>query len=195
MKEVTVHLTSTGTMLLHNAARLLNPFDEVNREKKRITDKRTKQTDEDRIMVARLEWTMGWYFDESGDLAIPTQNVWASMHAAAKKTREGAQFRDAVSMVTEHATLEFDGPRDLDALWGKGLEGSPFVDYRPVGQQSVKIMRCRPRLAEWSLAVPFIVDETILNPDQFALFADKAGRYVGLGDFRAQYGRFSAKVA
>jgi hypothetical protein len=194
MQEVTVELTGQGTMLLHNAARLLNPFDETNREKKRITDKRTKQTDEDRIQVARLEWTMGWYLDENGTPVMPTQNVWGSIHTAAKKTREGAQFRDGVSMVTESTALDYSGPKKLDGLWGKGLSGSPFVDYRPVGQQAVKIMRCRPRLAEWSLSVPFVIDETILDLDQFAMFVDKAGRYVGLGDFRVQYGRFSAKV-
>lgn len=137
---------------------------------------------------------MGWYLGDNGPV-MPVQNIWGSLHAAAKKTREGAQFRDGVSMLSESVDLDYDGPRDLNALWGEGLSGSPFVDYRPVGQQAVKIMRCRPRLAEWSLEVTFILDETILDPEQFALFAEKSGRYVGLGDFRVQYGRFSAKIA
>jgi hypothetical protein len=194
MQEIQVVLEGAGTMLLHNSEKLLNPFDETNREKKRITDKRTKQTDEDRLQVARLEWTMGWYFGPNGPV-MPSQNIYASLHEAAKKTREGKVFLDGVNILHEYADLEYDGPRDLDNLWGDGLTGSPFVDYRAVGQQAVKIMRCRPRLAEWRLETSFLVDETILDVDKFQIFVDKAGRYVGLGDFRKMYGRFTAKVS
>ena len=194
MQEITVTLEGAGTMLLHNSEKLLNPFDETNREKKRITDKRTKQTDEDRLQVARLEWTMGWYMNERGPV-IPLQNIYASLWQAAKKTKEGMVFLDGANVLHEYAELEYDGPRDLDGLWGDGLTGSPFIDYRPVGQQAVKIMRCRPRLADWRLETSFLVDETILDVEKFQMFVEKAGRYVGLGDYRKMYGRFTAKIS
>jgi hypothetical protein len=195
MKEIQVDLIGTEPLILHNCARLLNPFDPTNREKKALTDKRTKQSDEDRLQVAKLEWTMGWYLGEDGDIVMPTQNIWSSFLAAAKKTREGTQFKDAVTMTSLSVPLIYEGPRDLEQLWGKGLEGSPFVDYRPVGQQAVKIMRCRPVVRDWAVSTTWMVDETILNPEAFSSFANKAGEYVGIGDFRMRYGRFDAKVS
>jgi hypothetical protein len=194
----TLELTMTGTrpILMHNAERLLNPFDAANREKKQITDKKTKQTDDDRIMVARLEWTLSWHWDDVLGPVMPTQMIYAALHAASRKTRDGAQFRDAVSDATENgiAPLVYDGPRTLDELWGIGLDGSPYVDYRPVGQQQAKIMRCRPKLPSWSVTTEWEVDETILDIESFVRFADKAGALCGVGDYRLMYGRFDAIV-
>lgn len=192
MKTLEMTIEGTRPMLLHNSERLLNPFDPTNKDKANITAKRTKQTDEDRITVARLEWTMGWYWDDQLGPVMPTHCIYASMLRAAQKTRNGTEFKDGVDEATEDgvAILHYEGPRDLDGLWGKGLEGSPFVDYRPVGQQRVKIMRCRPKLHEWVCTSRWNVDEDILDLDDFARFADKAGAYLGLGDYRLKFGRF-----
>lgn len=196
MKTLELHMLGTRPLFLHNAEKLLNPFDPTNREKKMITDKRTKQTDEDRTNVAKLEWVMGWHFDQVLGPILPTSLIYASLNAAAKKTRDGAKFRDAVNDATEGGVsiLQYDGPRELEALWGEGLAGSPFVDYRPVGQQSVKIMRCRPKLPQWECTSIWNLDEEILNVGDFIRFADTAGRYCGVGDYRLVFGRFEAEV-
>lgn len=193
MQEFEIQLTSSNPALFHNS-RLVNPFDPINKEKKRLTDKRTKQTEEDRIMVARLEWTAGWYWDDEEGPVLPMANVYAAILKAAKATRNGPTVDKGVNMLSLHERLEYDGPRDMEGLWGSGLEGSPFVDYRAVGQQAVKIMRCRPMLPEWSATTRWVIDENIIDPDQFVEFVTFAGRYVGVGDFRAMYGRFSIKV-
>ncbi len=183
-------------LLLHNAERLLNPFDPTVKEKQKLTAKRTKQTDEDRMMVARLEWTLSWYWDDTLGPVIPTTAIYASLFKAAKRTRGGTQFKDAVDDATpdSRAVLVYDGPRGLDSLWGKGLGQSPYVDYRPVGQQAVKIMRCRPKLHAWSCQSRWIIDDTILNVDDFSGYAEAAGMYNGLGDYRQFYGRFSVDI-
>lgn len=194
MKTVTLLLEGAQTLLLHNAADSLNPFHGRNKIKKQLTSKRTNKTEEDQIQIARLEWEMGWYWSDSFGPVIPTWNICMSLETAARKTREGGLFRDGVTIAEPETVLEYDGPRDLDGLWGKGLDGSPFVDYRPTGQQKVRIMRCRPKLREWHLQARFFVEETILDIDRFLYFAETAGQYVGIGDYRAQYGRFSVKV-
>lgn len=190
MQEITLELKSTNPVLFHNS-RLVNPFDPINKEKKKLTDKRTKQTEDDRIMVARLEWTAGWYWDEKDGPVLPMANLYASILKAAKATRNGPTVERGVNMLSLSEKLEYDGPRTHDELWGKGLEGSPFVDYRAVGQQSVKIMRCRPIVHDWSVVTHWAVDETIIDPESFIGFATFAGNYVGVGDFRSLYGRFS----
>lgn len=193
MQEIELVLTGTNPVLFHNS-RLVNPFDPINKEKKRLTDKRTKQTEEDRIMVARLEWTAGWYWDDKDGPIMPLANVYASILKAAKSTRNGPLVDKGVNMLSLQEPIDYQGPRDLESLWGSGLEGSPFVDYRPVGQQAVKIMRCRPILHDWTVTTTWVVDETIIDPEQFIEFATFAGKYIGVGDYRAMYGRFAIKA-
>lgn len=194
MQEIELVLTGTNPVLFHNS-RLVNPFDPINKDKKRITDKRTKQTEEDRIMVARLEWTAGWYWDDQDGPVMPLANVYASIYKSAKTTRNGPIVDKGVNMLTLQEPIRYNGPRDIDSLWGSGLEGSPYVDYRAVGQQAVKIMRCRPILHEWEVTTTWAVDENIIDPDQFIQFAEFAGKYVGVGDYRTMYGRFGVKAS
>jgi hypothetical protein len=197
INDMKLKLTGTTPVLFHNS-QLVNPFNPINREKKKLTDKRTKQTDEDRIQVARLEWTGGWYWNDEHGPILPMINVYAALLKAAKSTRNGPLVDKGVNFLRLTEPLQYDGPRDLDGLWGNGIgEGgdhpSPYVDYQAVGQQAVKIMRCRPKLSEWELDTVFGVDDTVIDPEAFLGFMAYAGKYIGVGDFRAMYGKFSVK--
>jgi hypothetical protein len=44
--------------------------------------------------------------------------------------------------------------------------------------------------AGWQLDVPIALETTILDREQFALIAHRAGLMIGLGDYRPRFGRF-----
>jgi hypothetical protein len=197
MKTIEIGISGTRPLLIHNAERLVNPFDPSNKEKTSLARKRGKdKTEEVLLRIAWLEWEMSWYWDQVYGPYLPAQMMWASIHAAAKKTSDGGYIRDGLTDASEDGKLPliYEGPRTLDKLWGAGLEGSPYVDYRPTGQQRVKIMRCRPKLHKWALTSLWQVDDTVLDIDKFQTIVDRAGAIAGLGDFRLRYGRFQVST-
>jgi hypothetical protein len=196
MQIINLRLTGTTPLLLHNASELVNPFSAVNRAKKPITAKKANKTEDDMRQLARLEWEASWYKGINGDLVMPANNVYACLVATARITRQGKLIERGVNPTAIEWSLDFKGKStNMDELWGQGLDGSPFVDYRPVGQQAVKVMRCRPVIAAgWTLDTSWVVDESMTEPDWFVENATFAGRFEGLGDFRKMYGKFDAEV-
>lgn len=196
MSKLKIDLTGTTPLLMHNA-QLSDDFNPIVREMKRINAKKTKKTDEDKIEVARLEFTGGLYFTEDLGPVMPAKNLNATILNAAKITRERPTVvRAGLVFDSLLYKLEYDGPRDIDSLWGKGE--SKFVSRESIAVQSSRVMRTRPVFDEWAVHLIAEFDSSELDPERFAEFVVKAGRMVGLGDWRpeknGQYGRFDAKI-
>lgn len=189
---VTVEFTLRGTCpLLQHNERLANPFDTLTKAIAVITSKRTRQTDEDRIQVTRLEWEGGLYFNEQGPY-IPGPNVKKCIMEAASLYRGGKDVQRALTPLDIEIPLIYAGPRNIEEMWA---HPTVFVDQRGarVNGRS-KIIRTRPKFPNWSIVTRMLLNVTALSLDDLILYTENAGRTTGLGDYRPTFGRFEGQV-
>ncbi|MGO1736876.1 MAG: hypothetical protein ACTHZ9_11225 [Leucobacter sp.] len=189
MKKFTLTITGTRPLLMHNA-RLADKLDPITREKAVVAAKR-KKTEEDDLLLSHLEWQGGLYFDEIVGPYLPGDNVFKSIIEAARKTKDGKRVEQGVMIETDENPIAYKGPRDLDALWAD----KNFVHRCTVKQQMSRITRTRPLFREWRTEVHGAFDESVLDLTDITSFADTAGAYIGVGDWRPKYGRFIAEVS
>lgn len=194
MLRITVTLNGTTPLLMHNS-QLSSPLNPVAKHLKSLTSKRTK-TEEDLLAIARVEWEGGLYYDPDTGPYMPTENIRACLIKTAGLSRKGPLIKRGLTATALQFPLEYDGPRDLDKLWGDGVGYSPFVDLRSAVNPSTRNRtdRCRPIFPEWSVSSEWILDPEQIDLDVFTEFATKAGEVMGIGDYRLIYGRFSAEV-
>lgn len=187
-------LVGTGTrpLLMHNV-RLASPLNAFARELKRLNATPSKsKTDEIRLQMARVEFEGGMYYSDELGPVVPGINLLASLTAGARIDRLGKKVERGVIVHDLEIPLLYDGPRDLDGLWGDGL--SDYVDIRPVTVMRSKVDRCRPYFPKWAFEALVEIDTEVIEREEFVRIAEKAGELEGLGDFRRMFGRFSAEV-
>ena len=188
MISFVITIAGTAPLLMHNS-RLANPLDPATKELKKVTGKRTK-TDEDHEQVARLEFAGGLYFDPDVGPYIPGENIARCLVDGAKLTKMGVKVTRGVFISTDVNPLAYDGPRDEQALWDAGWR---HMASAKIGMQ--RVMRCRPWFPTWKVQAEGVLDPTVLELDDLASIADNAGSFIGLGDWRPRFGRFTATVA
>lgn len=193
METVQFKFTGSGSMLMHSD-RGVNPLDPMTIELKKLTSTR-KKTDEIHAQVMRLEWELGMYFDPDLGPYVPTTNLRNVIVAGAKFQKLGATVKRAVQVVEERARLDYDGPRDIEAMWRAGS----FRDVRSVVVGQARVMRCRPIFRKWSVTFAVAFDAEVIERAPLIAAAEAGGSLVGLGDFRIEnggpFGRFSVEVA
>ncbi len=187
--KITLHLTGIRPMLMHNG-RLANPIDPWTRELKALTGKRRK-TDEDLIAMMRVEARGGAYETPDGLLAYPTENVWRCLFDAAKAFKRGEDVKRA--LVHDGAIVPLLVNGDEVAV-DEFLADPEHIDYRPVRVQRAKTMRARPLVSDWSTTVHFELLTDVIDPRDLGPIIERAGRLVGLGDYRPTYGTFNGQV-
>lgn len=190
--NITVTLTGICPMLQHNG-RLANPIDEHTRTVKALTSKR-KKTDDDLIDLMIAEARGGCWETHDGLMGLPTAAVWRSIYDAAKAYKMGENIKRALLF----ADPEYVDPLIIDGetwecdLW---VKDSDRIDYRPVKVQARKVMRARPWIpAGWQSTHTFELLEDVIDPREMAPILERAGRLVGVGDWRPTYGRFSVEA-
>lgn len=188
MESLKVKLSGLSTILMHSA-RLSNPLDPKVKEFKLLTAKR-KKTDEDMVDIARAEFELGLYFDEKLGPYIPTENIRKSIIEGGRLSKLGTAIDRSVQILEDRAPLKYDGPRTVPALWDK-----KFYDLSSVGVQQARTMRCRPAFEKWSLDVELFFDPSMVNRDQLLSAMESAGKFIGLGDYRPRFGRYTVAVA
>lgn len=184
-QKVDYRLTSDCPMIVHNG-QTADPRNKWAKALKQITSKR-KKTDADYEEIARLEFFAGLYMGKDGPI-IPAMNIDALMINAAKKSREGTTAKSGV-FADGDMVLQYEGPREADELWQ--LEDFKFSALVRVGTS--KVPRMRPIFREWSGVVTVNYDDAVLNLSRLDDWMYAAGTQVGLGDWRPQHGRFTAK--
>jgi hypothetical protein len=186
-------LTMTGTapLIMHNV-QTADPLNYWSKEIAKLTSKRKNKTDADEAEIGRLKFAAGLYYDEQTGPYLPAANVFRCLIEAGAMTREGKKIERGVIFLGDRASLIYDGPRDIDTLWGDGT--TRFVDRRIVAVQRQRIVATRPIFPVWAAEFQLEIDEEVINPESFADIATKAGR-IGVGDFRRFYGKFEAKVS
>jgi hypothetical protein len=187
--DFTITIQGNTPLLMHNA-QLSDPLNPFTRRLSEVTKKRSK-TIEDHQEIALREWDGSLYYDPDAGPYIPGANINRCLLDAARLRKLGKSLERGLLITTDVNPLAYDGPRSLDKLRGD-------VNHRHMA--SVKIgqsrtMRCRPVFRSWSVECSGWMDEEMLNPSDFALVVEQAGRYIGLGDWRPRFGRFDATFA
>ena len=186
-------VTCTGTrpLVMHNV-QLASPLNPYARRLKALST-RAGKTDDDRMAIARVEFEGGMYWaDLPVGPFVPAWNLLRSLQDGARLVRAGLKVQRGVVITDYMLPVVYDGPRDMDGLWGGG--DSPFVDIRPVTVARSKVDRCRPIFRDWLIEAEMVVDPQVLDPGQFREITALAGEVAGLGDFRQIYGRYQASV-
>lgn len=188
MAEFIIDITGTSALLMHNA-RLADPLDPITKEKAKVSSKR-KKTEEDQELLSHLEWQGGLYWHDAVGPYLPGDNVFKSLIEAARKSKDGKRVEQGLLITTDQNPLAYDGPRTLEGLW----EDKRFVHRCTVKQQMSRIVRTRPIFHSWRTQVEGRFDDSVLNAEDVASFAEIAGKYIGVGDWRPKHGRFDVKV-
>lgn len=188
MAEFIIDISGTSALLMHNA-RLADPLDPITKEKAKVSAKR-KKTEEDQELLSHLEWQGGLYWHDAVGPYLPGDNVFKSLIEAARKSKDGKRVEQGLLITTDQNPLVYDGPRTLDGLW----EDKRFVHRCTVKQQMSRIVRTRPIFHSWRTQVEGRFDDSVLNAEDVESFAEIAGKYIGVGDWRPKHGRFDVKV-
>ena len=180
------HIRGIAPLLMHNG-HLADPLNEFTRAIKAITAKR-KKTDADFEQIAKLEFLGGLYLDRNGAPAVPGELIEGLLRDGAKKSRQG---KDAQCGLISDGVwpLTYKGPKDQEALWAD----ENFRDIRGVVIKGSRIMRMRPRFPVWDLNFEVMFQDEVANDDQINKWLVDAGQFVGLGDFRPRFGRFTVE--
>jgi hypothetical protein len=190
--EFTITLTGKLPLLMHNA-RMADPLDPIVKAKQKFTSKQ-KKTDADHEEIARLDFLGGLYTDPDVGPYIPGDNFQRCLLDSAKMNRLGPKVERGVFIDSDVNPLAYAGPRTPEELWAN----ERFRFRRSVkigkGKTAPRNMSCRPVFAEWKCQAHGLVDESQLSIEDLAAIADNAGTFIGIGDWRPRFGRFSAIV-
>ena len=109
----------------------------------------------------------------------------AALVKAASLERRGPKAKAGL-VVRENLLLEYDGPKDVEALWASG----DFVLRTGVRVGPVRVMRTRPRFTDWQAEVVVDYLPHLLNGADIETFLRAAGEQIGIGDWRPRFGCF-----
>lgn len=186
--ELNITLTGQRPMLTHNI-RLANPLDPYTQKLKEFTAKR-KKTEEDLSNIMWWEARGGAYETPEGFLGLPTDNVWRALYDAATAFKMGANLKRALIPVSDVQPLFVDGEKAyVDDHLAAGN-----IDSRAVQVQRARTMRHRAIVNNWTTTHHFELLSDIVDPAELTNIADRAGRLVGVGDYRPRFGTFTAEI-
>jgi hypothetical protein len=184
-QQVKYQLTGAAPLLMHNGT-LADPLSAYSKAIKKITDK-SKKTEADLEEVGRLEWFGSLYLLD-GTPCIPREAIKATLLRAGKTLKKGPKVKAGI-VCEDHALLQYDGPKDPQALW---LD-KQFVYRTTKPQGQVRIVRTRPIFPRWGIDLMLAFNDEMLNPDELDQIVTIAGQSIGLLEERPEYGRFEVR--
>lgn len=187
LQEVKFHLKSECPMLMH-AGTMIDPLHPMAKRLKQVSGKKNK-TDADHLLMSEVEFLAGLYVTSGVGVSLPAENVERMLIEAAKKSRSG-KTAAAGMYVAEDAKLIFEGPQDPAAMWECGL----FSHRKAARVGQARVMRTRPIFQKWEAGVAVSFDDEIISLQDIVDWVAIAGRYIGFGDWRPRFGRFSSEV-
>jgi len=186
-----IRLVGTQPLLMHNN-QTVDPLNSWSKQMAALKGKKNK-TDSDLYELDRLKFGSSLYWDDETGPFLPAANLFRClMEAGSLVGRLGKTVERSVFFLADRANLLYDGPRNIDELWGDGT--GQFVDRRVVVVQRQRIMGVRACFPEWAAEFTVDLDTQTLNLDMFEHILVKAGSAVGIGDFRRFYGKFEATI-
>ena len=178
-------IVGTRALLMSNTTSM-NRHHPLTKQWKAIVAKR-KKTDEEQDEVEHLQWLMSGYFSPKLGPTLPTQNILAATIQGARLFKEGKLVERFVTIVEGEVPLEYDGPRDLDAMWQSGH----YTDASPTRRGVVAV---RPIFQMRSATFSVQLDTSGLDERDFLRHLAKGGSVVGVGSWRKRYGRYRVEL-
>lgn len=182
---VTYRLTSSAPLLMHNG-QTADPTNKWSKAMKQISSKRLK-TDADYEELSHIEFLAALYMDKAGPV-LPPNMIDAMTVMAAKKSKEGPSAKSGCFCL-DVVRLDYPGPRTAEELWAD--DSFRFAAIVRVGM--ARVSRMRPIFREWSADVTLHLEPSLVNVARVDEWLRVAGTQIGLGDWRPQYGRFTAE--
>lgn len=145
----------------------------------------------------KAEWLEALYLRD-GVVGLPNDNIFSCLLDGAARLRSKDAVRCGVYVVEEFVPLRvYSGPDDNR---GRVLQGDPdtyykneHIDIRGVclnPKAKTRGDRCRPIFRHWGLTFHLCYDGALIDHNLLKQVLEKAGDFVGLGDYRPRFGRF-----
>lgn len=193
MQTINVEWTGIRPMLMHNGL-MADPTNDLTRKIKAITSKGSKKlTDTDHENRNKLEWQAGLYWSaELNAIAIPSDNIEATILGGARKNKLGKDFQAALFCNEAEVEVKHKkSGKSMDQLY----DDKSYQLRKGVKVQQARIIRIRPMVPTgWKMTFNIEFDDEIVNRSQVIKAMEEAGALVGLGDWRPKFGRFEVKV-
>lgn len=191
--EFTITLIGNYPYIMHSD-RMVDALDPITKAHKKLTSKKTGKTEADAEEISRLEFVGALYLDAEFGPYLPGDNIQRCLLDASKMNRLGTKLERGVFIDSDVNPLAYTGPRDQDGLWA-----DPTFRFRKsvkqgTSKQSPRLMKTRPIFRQWRCQAHGLLDETQLNFEELVMVAENAGTFIGLGDWRPRFGRFTAIV-
>jgi hypothetical protein len=191
-----IRLTGVTPFVMENP-RMADPEDEFKIAVSKLTAKGSRKTEDDHRAINHLQFLGLLYMSANGDGPIVrTGNMRRCWIDQARSSRHGEDLIRGLSFDTVDVPLEYDGPRDAEAL-----EKDPrfsfitTVNGNPGRKNKTRVSRRRPMFPGWSLTVPCTLKEKYLSVEDFTEIVHEAGEIQGLGGAHTiGFGRYSAEV-
>ena len=149
------------------------------------------------------EWLGKMYLLDDGTLYQPeTHLIGCLVRAAVTEKipgRHGKTYKDAVkggvfiepACIPHKSTIkDFENAPVITGPMSDS-RSTVYVDRRPVRVQRAMVIRYRPALCKgWELSFTVQCLDDDFQPAALKAIIDRAGREVGIGDFRPRFGRF-----
>jgi hypothetical protein len=189
MESLEFRLTGTSPLLLNNP-QTVDTLSEASVGIRELTSKRKRSEAED-IELRRQKFMAGLYLTPDGAPYIPAYNIQRAAQEAGRLSKQGKIWERGVWLGDDKCLLNYSGPKTAEGLWNDRR----FVDNRDgkVGS-GARIVVTRPIFPEWSCDVTFHFEPEIANPADILIHLVQAGRMIGVGTYRARFGRFTVSV-
>lgn len=141
-----------------------------------------------------LEWRTALYYDETIGVYQPSSHIEGALIKAATSFLIPGRGKKSYKDLFKSAV--FVSPEYIP----HGLKGSPdqlkaeqklLIDRRLVRVNNSGVERLRPMIKNWSLEFNIEIADDQISKDTVQQVLEHAGRYIGIGDFRPKYGRFT----
>ena len=181
-------VTISGDSLIMHNGQTSDPLNIFAKRLKEVTsDKQRKKTDEGIVEMGRIECEAGLYLDAKKRVVLPSRVLEAALSEGARKTKEGKLALSGMFVDTDGVLAYDGGPLNVAQILN-----SPEHQLRlsvVVGQ--AKVMRVRPFFKDWSTTFQVSVLDEMVTGSMLRTWLNNTGNFVGIGDYRPRYGRFS----
>jgi hypothetical protein len=132
------------------------------------------------------DWKEALYFDEKLGVYEPSEHILGAMIQAAKNFQIPGRGKKTYKDLMKSAIII---EPDKIALSKKEPDE---IDKRPVVIRGSRILRQRPMMKEgWELSFTVNILDEQLPVEVVKRILEHSGRYIGIGDYRPRFGRFT----
>lgn len=133
------------------------------------------------------------YRDEQGNAGIPSENLFACLAEAGRSVKLGKKQISTASSTILPSFLS------IEELFLPFIDDPGWVVDKRRGQMTnggskIAVGIIRPKFLDWKFGVTLEIDDSEASPDTVQELLAKAGKSIGLGDFRpakkGPFGRF-----